>query len=424
MEHQQCGQPSSRGAPTPAPCSGLLRGRECPPGQWAAPPAALVGQPPRQGHCPLHIHRAPERSRASGGAPVAAAPSLDVLGLGRGGAGGHRTSQTHGLRLGLHEAWRVLWLLRSGSAGVAGERAESPNRAFISGDGLAATVRATFNVDGQSGGHGNPRAPANLPGEPGTPPAARLAPGRSVGPRRAAAGSRGDSRDKADLQSHLAPAINALETPLGIPAGLQRPTSSARDSGGRDTHVTCSGSSPTQGCWRGDAREPPDPVCSSGRQVAPCPTPTCRPPCPSSTHHRPPPQVASAEPVGDSQLGAGSSVGTVGSHPGLAGQCEEGLGGLRGYCGRHGRVQGPPGRRARLRARSQVGRAGRMRPGAPALRAELRAETQAAAFRFLPEDQLSVSRSPTRGQPWRSLAEGRGLRGVLKPGSAGRRTAP
>lgn len=95
-----------------------------------------------------------------------------------------------------------------------------------------------------------------------------------------------------------------------------------------------------------------------------------------------------------------------------------------GYCGRHGRVQGPPGRRARLRARSQVGRAGRMRPGAPALRAELRAETQAAAFRFLPEDQLSVSRSPTRGQPWRSLAEGRGLRGVLKPGSAGRRTAP
>lgn len=196
MEHQQCGRPSSRGAPTPAPCSGLLRGRECPPGQWAAPPAALVGQPPRQGHCPLHIRRAPERSRASGGGPVAAAPSLDVLGLGQGGAGGHRTSQTHGLRLGLHEAWRVLWLLRSGSAGVAGERAESPNRALISGDGLAATVRATFNVDGQSGGHGNPRAPANLPGEPGTPPAARLAPGHSVGPRQAAAGSRGDSRDE------------------------------------------------------------------------------------------------------------------------------------------------------------------------------------------------------------------------------------
>lgn len=423
MEHQQCGRPSSRGAPTPAPCSGLLRGRECPPGQWAAPPAALVGQPPGKGTAHF-TSTEPRRGAGHQAGPPWQQPRVWMsLGLARVGLGGTEPRRPTGCVSGCTRPGVCFGSCGLALLGLQG-RAESPNRAFISGDGLAATVRATFNVDGQSGGHGNPRAPANLPGEPGTPPAARLAPRHSVGPRRAAAGSQGDSRDKADLQSHLAPAINALEIPLGIPAGLQRPTSSARDSGGRDTHVTCSGSSPTQGCWRGDALEPPDPVCSSGRQVAPCPTPTCRPPCPSSTHHRPPPQVASAEPVGDSQLGAGSSVGTVGSHPGLAGQCEEGLGGLRGYCGRHGRVQGPPGRRARLRARSQVGRAGRMRPGAPALRAELRAETQAAAFRFLPEDQLSVSRSPTRGQPWRSLAEGRGLRGVLKPGSAGRRTAP
>lgn len=117
------------------------------------------------------------------------------LGLARVGLGGTEPRRPTGCVSGCTRPGVCFGSCGLALLGLQG-RAESPNRAFISGDGLAATVRATFNVDGQSGGHGNPRAPANLPGEPGTPPAARLAPGHSVGPRQAAAGSRGDSRDE------------------------------------------------------------------------------------------------------------------------------------------------------------------------------------------------------------------------------------
>lgn len=214
-----------------------------------------------------------------------------------------------------------------------------------------------------------------------------------------------------------------LEIPLRIPTGLQRPTSSARESRGCDTRVTWPSSRPRQeqrgrpcpGLSEGDTRGTPQfclrrrgcvlslgcqavgtvwPRTAGGKasSASSCREPRGRHPqrhdpetCPACSPRSllsrdqcvPPPyptdpsQVASAEPVGDNQLGAGTSAGTVGSHPGLAGQCEEGLGGLRGYCGRHQRVQDPPERQARLRARCQMGRTGGMCPGPPARRAEL-----------------------------------------------------
>lgn len=139
--------------------------------------------------------------------------------------------------------------------------------------------------------------------------------------------------------------------------------------------------------------------------------------CVPSPYPTDPSQVASAEPVGDNELGPlWAQWGHIQAWPGNV---------RKVWAGSEDTVAVTSVSRTLRSARPGCVLAVRWAGQAPrAARTQGRAVSRDPG-RFLPEDQLRVSRTPTHVQPaWRSLTEGRGLQGVLESGSAGRRTAP